>query len=106
MPTQKGGSVRGLRFAPGLPQHSQPISETDLLNERLVVTAGTHDRDQTRQSGRVTQSGRDRGAVEIGPKTDAILTDMFEQVLEVLDDQVDRGIGVLTTVRAKKTGGE
>jgi hypothetical protein len=46
------------------------------------------------------------GAVEIGSKTDAVLTYTFENVLEVLDHQVNGCVSILTTVRAEVASSE
>ena len=54
-----------------------------LLDQWLAVTTRTHDLDEILQSGSISYSCRDLGAVEIGSKTDAVLTYMFENVFEV-----------------------
>jgi len=45
----------------------------------------THELDQILQSGGIPYSRRDLSAIEIGSKTDAVLTHMFENVLKVFD---------------------
>ena len=45
----------------------------------------THELDQILQSGSIPYSCWDLSAIEIGSKTDAVLTHMFENVLKVFD---------------------
>src|ERR1700704_1715084 len=66
----------------------------------------THDLDQILQSGSIPYSSRDLGAIEIGSKADAVLTHMFENVLEVFDHQVNGRVCILTTVRAEIASSE
>ena len=58
------------------------------------------------QSGSIPYSCWDLGAVEIGSKTDAVLTYQFENAFEVLDHQVNGCISILTTVWAEIVGSE
>jgi len=77
-----------------------------LLDQWLAVTTRTHDLDEILQSGSIAYSCWDLGAVEIGSKTDAVLTYQFENVFEVLDHQVNGCISILTTVWAEIVGSE
>jgi hypothetical protein len=77
-----------------------------LLNQWLAVTTRTHDLDEILQSASISYSCRDLGAVEIGSKTDAVLTYMVENVFEVLDHQVNGCISILTTIRVEVAGSE
>ena len=65
-----------------------------------------NDLDQILQSGSIPYSYRDLGPIEIGSKTDAVLTHMFENVLEVFDHQINGRICILTTVWAEIASGE
>ena len=58
------------------------------------------------QSSGTPDSCWNLGAVKIGSKTDAVLTYMFENVLEVLDHQVNGGVSILMTVRAEVASSE
>jgi hypothetical protein len=58
------------------------------------------------QSGSISYSAWDLGAVEIGSKADAVLTNMFENVIEVLDHQFSGCVRILATVWAEKAGSE
>ena len=77
-----------------------------LLDQWLAVTTRTHDLDEILQSGSIPYSCWDFSAIEIGSKTDAVLTYMFENVFEVLDHQVNGCISILTTVWAEIAGSE
>src|SRR5215831_5768175 len=95
-----------MRPSPNLSQHTQPISVAQLLDQWLAVTTRAHDLDQILQSSGIPYSCWNLGAVEIGSKTDAVLTYMFENVLEVLDHLVNGGVSILTTVWAEVVSGE
>jgi len=58
------------------------------------------------QSSSTPYSCWNLGAIEIGSKTDAVLTYMFENVFEVLDHQVNGGVCILTTVWAEVASSE
>ena len=73
------------RSSPGLSKHTQPIFVAQLLDQWLAETMPTHELDQILQSGSIPYSCRDLSAIEIGSKTDAVLTHMFENVLKVFD---------------------
>src|SRR5215471_642379 len=64
------------------------------------------DLDQILQSSSIPDPCWNLGAVKIGSKADAVLTDTFENVLEVLDHQVNGGVSILTTVRAEVASSE
>jgi hypothetical protein len=93
-------------ITPGLSQHPQPISEANLLDQVLPETTRTHDLHKILQSCSISYSGWDLGAVEVGSKADAVLTNMFENVIEVLDQQLSGCVRILTTVGAEEAGSE
>ena len=49
---------------------------------------------------------RDLGAVEIRPKADAVLANMFENVLEVLDHQFNGRVHIVPTISAEEASSE
>ncbi len=61
---------------------------------------------QNLQARRVAEFGRNHGAVEIGAKSDAVLAQMFEQVIDMPDDQLDRRVLVVAAVRTQKRSRE
>jgi hypothetical protein len=58
------------------------------------------------QSGRISYSRRNPGAVEIGTETDAVLSHALEHVFEVIDHELGGRIAIRATVGAEETGGE
>src|SRR5579862_4648414 len=90
--------MSGLRTVPSPPQYAQPIAKAQFLDQRLAKAALAHRLHQILQSGGIADLRRDRGAVEIGAQSDAVLAGMFEHVLDMLDHQVQRRILVLTAV--------
>ena len=54
------------------------------------------------KSAGIAEFGRDHRAVEIGAKPDAVLAQMFEQMLDMLDDQVDGRVLVVAAVRTQE----
>lgn len=82
------------RSFPDLSKHTQPIFVAQLLDQRLAVTPHSHDLHQILQPGSISYSCRDRGAVKIGSKADAVLADMFENMLEVVDHQFNQCIRI------------
>ena len=54
----------------------------------------------------VPDASGDPGAVEIGSEADAVLADVSENVLEVINHQLGGRVSVRTAVRTKKAGSE
>src|SRR5258708_14849114 len=77
-----------------------------LLDKWHAETTPTHNLDEILKSGSIPYSCWNLGAVEIGSKTDAILTYMFENVFEVLDHQINGCISMLTTIWPEIPGSE
>src|SRR5262245_14686219 len=98
--------ARGRRLRPGLFQYTQPIPEAQFLDQRLAVIALAHDLHEVLQASGVLDAGRNGRPVEIRSKPDAVLTDMFDHMLDVRDHQIDGRVGVLTAVLAQETGRE
>ena len=58
--------------------------------------------DQRRQARGVAEPLRDHRAVEIRSEADAVLADLFEHVLDMIDDELDRRVAVLAAVGAQE----
>jgi hypothetical protein len=54
--TEARGEGPSICLFPGLPQHTQPVSETNLLNQPLAEAQRAHRCDQILQSGRGADS--------------------------------------------------
>src|SRR5271156_4042426 len=88
--------------APRSSQHAQPISEAQFFDQRLAKATLTHRPDQYLQSGGIAEFRRDHCAVEVGAKSNAVLTGMFEHVLDMLDNQFHWRVLVVTAVRTQE----
>ena len=95
-----------LGSSPGSLQNTQPVSEAQLLDQRLAVLTRAHELDERLESCRVPDASGDPGAVEIGSEADAVLADVSENVLEVINHQLGGRVSVRTAVRTKKAGSE
>ena len=75
------------------------------LDQRLAVLARTHNLDESLKSGGIPDACGDPGAVEMGCKADTVFADIFEDVLDVID-QLGGCVRVGAAIRTKKARSE
>ena len=83
-------------------KHAEPVAVTELGEERLAVAVAAHGLDEGRQAGGVADGARHRRAVEVRAEADAVLADLGDQMVEVRDHVLERGVGVAAAVRAQE----
>src|ERR1700677_467092 len=94
------------RAPPRPSQHAQPVSEAQLLDQRLVKAALAHRLHQIWQPGGTAYFRGDHGTREIEAQPNAVLAGMLEHVLAILDDKRDRRVAIVAAVRTQKARGE
>ena len=78
----------------------------DAFEAGIGVAPCLQSAEDQRQPGCVAHNGGDIGAVEVGAEGDVLVTHQVHDVVEVADDDIERGIGVRLHVGAKKDIGE
>jgi len=72
----------------------------------MIEPAGPHRGDQGLRPGRAAEPRRHLCAIEIRPETDPVLPDMPEHVYDVIDDELDRSLGISDSVGAQEGVGK
>src|SRR6478735_9407752 len=92
--------------SPGSSQYPQPIFEAQFFDQTFAKPAAAQQSHDRLQLGGTSQAGRHFCAVEIGAEADAVLADMFQNMVDVFQDQVGGRIRVATAVRPQVAGRE
>src|SRR5580704_501487 len=80
--------------SPGSSQYPQPIFEAQFFDQTFAKPAAAQQSHDRLQLGGTSQAGRHFCAVEIGAEADAVLADMFQNMVDVFQDQVGGRIRV------------
>src|SRR5262245_33262935 len=88
--------------SPGLSQNTYPIFEAPLFDQRLAETTSTHNLHQSLQSASISYPSWNFGAVQIGAKADPVLTNLLENVLDVIDHQFSGRVCIPATIGAQE----